>query len=281
MILELLEYCLTPCSATARTMGFLLSTVQVQARHRRCKHSWASHLEETRRTILRVVRGCQRRRKVVVLGGGLLHDIPLDALSRSFDQIVLADMVHTLPTRLAARRHPNVQCLAMDVTETAERLRRTVSPGSGSPRVLPESRPMRFVDDPELDLTLSVNLLSQIPHVPGRFLEGKVEDETLQAFLKHLMEAHLDYLCRLPGHAVLITDVKVRHREKAGGRVEEWSALHGIELPPAERSWEWQLAPSPEIQPGIDVSTIVAAYTNWKNRACRHNGSILTRERPS
>jgi hypothetical protein len=56
------------------------------------------------------------RRKALLFGAGLLHDIPLRALAARFEEVVLADIVHALPSRLAARRFPNVRLLTLDVT---------------------------------------------------------------------------------------------------------------------------------------------------------------------
>jgi hypothetical protein len=91
----------------------------------------------------------------------------------------------------------------------------------------------------------------------------------VDAFSKHLIEAHLDYLRRLPGHTALIADAAVGRRAAGGGGelLEEWSALHGAPLPPAGDSWEWRLAPSPEIERGVDLFTTVFAYPDWK-KAC-------------
>jgi hypothetical protein len=70
---------------------------------------------------------------------------------------------------------------------------------------MPVSRPTLFVDDPSLDLTLSVNRLSQLSYVPGKYLDGRRDEPTIDIFLRHLVEAHLDYLCRLPGRTASVS----------------------------------------------------------------------------
>jgi len=264
MILELLEYLMTPCPAAIRSMGFLSSAIKVRARYRRCKRAWSPHIEQTRRIVLEAVNRCRGRRKVVVLGAGLLHDIPLKELSQTFGKVLLVDIVHPLSSRLSTLRFRNVEQISYDVTEVMGQLRHIAHlPG----RPLPISRPMKFLDDRELDLTLSVNLLSQLPQVPAEYLYGFRDEATIDTFRKHLIEAHLDYLCHLPGHTALITDVTVRRMTGSGMYAEEWDALHGVKLPPAESSWEWHLAPSPEVASGMDLSTTVVAYADWKKAA--------------
>lgn len=268
MILELLEYLTSSCSKTARSMGFLTSSLQVRARFRRCGRAWLPHIQQTRRVILEAAAGCRDRRKAVVLGAGLLHDIPLKELSQLFEEVVLVDIVHPLLSRLSCIRFRNVRQLAADVTGIMEELPE-IARIPDAP--LPVSHPHLFLDDPRVDLTLSVNLLSQLSHVPTRYLDGRRDEQAIDAFVKHLVEAHLDYLCRLPGRTTLVTDIAVRRDVREESLVEEWDSLFGVQLPPAEYSWEWHLAPSPELGRGIDVVTTVAAYTDWKEAAhsCR------------
>ncbi len=271
MILEFLEFLTTPCSRTARSMGFLHSSIQVQARYRRCKQAWAPHIARTRQLILEAVDQCKKRRTVVVLGAGLLHDIPLRELSEAFHKVALVDIVHPLSSRFAAWRLRNVEQISADVTGVMDRLGQI---NHNHDTILPISHPTLFVDEPELDLTLSVNLLSQLPHVPERCLKGLCE-KTTDAFMRNLIEAHLDYLRRLPGHTGLITDAAVRRIRLNNNQVEEWDPLYGVKLPRAEHTWEWLLAPSPEVARGIDVSTTVVAYSDWKKASanqCYYRG---------
>jgi len=263
MILEFLEYWMTPCTSTAKAMGFLSSAIQVRARYRRCKRAWMPHIVQTRRVILDAVDRCRGRRKIVILGAGLLHDIPIQELSRLFQRVVLVDIVHPFLSRLTICQFRNIEIVSADVTEIMEPLRQIALTPYG---LLPTSRPMRFVDDPEIDLTISVNLLSQLPYIPARYLEGRRDEITVNTFLKHLIEAHLDYLLRLPGHTALITDSTIRHTTLSGKLLEERSAIYEVRLPLADFTWEWSLAASPEIAYGTNVSTVVVAYPDWKKK---------------
>lgn len=261
MILEFLEYLATPASPLARSMGFLKSALQVRARFSRCHHHWLSHLQHTRALILEAAARCPTRRKVVLLGAGLLHDIPLPELSRLFDQVVLVDIVHPLSSRLAAWRLGNVRQLSLDITGVMAKIPAAAEhPNAPLPRSFPEA----FCLDPELDLTVSVNLLSQLAWIPSQLLASTHPAQPLDTFLRHLLEAHLDYLQRLPGHSALITDAAWTRRSIGGEPPETWDVLHGISLPPPEQHWEWQIAPAPEREPDADFSATVIAYPDWK-----------------
>ncbi len=274
MILEFLEYLLSSSSKSCGSMGFLSSSMRVRARFRRCKRFWAAHIEKTQETILEVAGQCPRRRRVALLGAGLLHDIPLEKLSKMFEEVMLVDIVHPWLSRVSARRFRNVTLVRADLTGAMEELQRVARlPGSA----LPVSRPDLFVNDPRLDLTVSVNLLSQLPHLPGEYLEGLRDEPTVAAFQKHLIEAHLEYLQRLPGRTALITDISSRRLERGETVAQERDVLHGVRLPPPELTWQWHLAPSPEIGRGIDVYNTVAAYGNWKKAVEQMNLKTINR----
>ncbi|MGC9194747.1 MAG: hypothetical protein ACP5IL_04740 [Syntrophobacteraceae bacterium] len=248
-------------SEPGEKMGFLASSMRVRARFRRCKRFWAPHIEKTREAVLEAAHKCGRRRRVAVLGAGLLHDIPLGELCKLFEEVMLVDIVHPWLSRVCTRRFGNVKQICADVTEVMEELRQAAK---FPQRALPFSHPTLFINDPRLDLTLSVNLLSQLSHVPANYLNGLRDEQTIGAFERQLIEAHLEFLGRLPGRTALITDIAIRQTMRSSGIWQEWDPLHGVRLPPPERTWQWHLAPSPESGRGIDIHTTVAAYTDWK-----------------
>ena len=249
-------------------MGFLKSTIQVRSRYERCKHAWAGHLRETRECILKAAEMAPGRRKAVLFGAGLLHDIPLAELSRMFEEVWLADIVHSLPSRFSAFRFGNVKLVELDVTGVVSvlgALRRSPK------RVLPVSEPVFFLDDPRLDFSVSVNLLSQLPWVPGRFLGGTRPEHEVSEFQAHLIRSHLEYLKRLPGRTALITDTfwraeaaSVDGAVNGGGDVPVWDVLSGVPLPEPESAWDWLIAPAPERDEKLDYIARVHAYPDWK-----------------
>lgn len=250
LLVDALEYLTTPCSWRARSIGFLASSLQVQARFRRCREAWEPHLARTRSVILESASACPQRRTAVIMGAGLLHDIPLRELSATFQEVILVDIVFPWASRLTARRFENVRCVSADVTETTHALSRRGP--------LPHSQPQLFRHEKELDFTVSVNLLSQLPVIPKRFLRREGAD--VEAWARQLQTAHLEYLRALPGRVSLITDTGGFHRDRTGAIVHEWDNLHGLTLPPPDVNWEWDLAPAPEADRELDHVARVAAY---------------------
>lgn len=256
LLFDFVEYLTASCSKQARAMGYLTSSLQTQARYRRCWRAWDSHVVETRRLILQIAEECPRKRKLVVMGAGLIQDVPVFGLSKWFEEVILVDMVFLRATRKEVSDLKNVRLIEADVTETIHALSRD----SGAP--LPRSQPTRFLDEPTIDLAISVNLLSQLPVIPKRFLPREDSPE-LDAWSRDLQAAHLDYLHKLPGRKILITDTGGMHRDRDGKVVHEWDNLHDLAMPKPDAEWEWKIAPAPEADRKLDHVFRVAAYLDW------------------
>lgn len=241
MILELIEYLTTPCSWTARKLGYLNSQLGIKVRHRQCRRAWRPHLEKTKQVIRAAILDCPRRRKAVVLGSGLLLDVPLSDLAATFDEVVLVDVVHPLSVHLQSFWRRNVRLLRADVTGTAEQLAQVAKdPTAPLPRALPDL----FVADPSVDYVVSVNLLSQLPYVPSYYLEKASRPEAeVDQYARDLIESHKDYLQRLPGVVTLITDVEKLKVDPAGNVVERFDILYGANLPWPAEEWTWDHVP--------------------------------------
>lgn len=233
-----------------RHMGFVREVQGIQKRYRHCKSFWAEHIERCNSLILRSARACERKRKAVILGAGLLHDVPLRELSAEFREVILVDVVHALGSRWRTRRFANVTHYLGDVTGCLEAV---YEAGGDASAPLPESKPTLFLDDPEVDFTVSLNLMSQLPCMPTaylRWLGGRTET-VLDAFSRVLIRAHLEYLARLPGRVLLITDVERLTLDLMGRVTEIRDLLFGLKLAHWDEEWTWKLAPAPEVHPSL------------------------------
>jgi hypothetical protein len=173
------------------------------------------------------------------------------------------DAVHTLAARFASHHFSNVHRITADVTGCAAYLKEARNPKTP----LPQSIPALLLEDTSIDLILSVNLLSQLGWIPGQILDGFRTEEEIDAFKSHLIRAHLDYLRRLPGRTALITDFTWSRYPSATARQEplsRWSVLQEVRLPPPTRTWDWEIAPAPEKEKGVDWVAHVAFFTDWK-----------------
>lgn len=263
MLLHLLESLLTPCPRSVRAMGFLKEAVGIRSRYRRCRTEWQPHLERCRDVILRGLARCEQRRKAVVLGAGLLHDVPLRELSESFREVLLVDIIHPFFSRWRTWKFKNVRRLRADVTNTIEDLYWV---GDEPDKPLPLSKPALFLDDAEIDFTISVNLLSQLPCMPMQYLTWYRAhgQERREAYARDVIGAHMDYLSRMAGHVTLITDIERHKIDMAGQVVENRDLLFGLKLPKPGEEWEWKLAPRPEADFEHHYYRKVVGIVDWK-----------------
>jgi hypothetical protein len=246
-----------------RELEFDKASLDVESRYKRCATHWEEHLKRTRAVILRAALLARVRRKAVLLGAGLLHDIPLAELSEMFGEVVLVDVVHSRSCQLRASMFTNVRCLQADVTGTASHLVQVRKNGGPLQRI----EPVLFRDDPHVDLTVSVNLLSQLGCAPAAFLAASHGPDAISSFQRHLVESHLAYLRQLPGHSALVTDVAWSSRplrQNDSQPVRRRAVLHQVPLPPPVETWDWLIAPAPEADPHHDLLAHVAAYPDWK-----------------
>lgn len=175
----------------------------------------------------------------------MLHDVPLAELSKVFREVHLVDIVHPFFSRRRTRRFKNVFRITADITGTV----RAVYEASDEPDMaLPRLQPTLFLEDPEIDLTVSVNLLSQLPCMPMSYLMKQRAHSliAINNYARHLVQAHVDYLRHMHGMVVLITDVERLKIDLMGRIIERKDLLFEVKLPPSRREWEWRLAPCPE-----------------------------------
>jgi hypothetical protein len=268
MILEACQYLVTPASSLARSLGFVSGSLAVRSRYLRCKEAWKPHLDNTRALILEAARRCAVKGKVAVLGGGLLHDVPLRELAAEFEEVYLVDMFHPLCSYVELRGMRNVRRVNADVTGILHLL----ADARRSPSApLPIPRPEAWMDGLAPDLTISLNVLSQLCWAPNKTLGRSHAPAVLEPFLTSVVSSHLQFLAQISGHTALVTDFAWRRTSVRSRSSEEWEVLQGVPLPPPEAEWEWRIAPAPEREPSHDFTARVAGYPDWK----KSGGSIV------
>lgn len=263
-----IDYLTTPVPRHVRQMGYVRELRDLGARRNRCRHAWQAHLEHTRAVILDAAKRCGQPRGALIVGSGLLFDVPLAELSRRFEKVVLVDIVHAWPAHRAACRYSNVRLVPLDVTGVVERCHAIARRRSAEP--FPE-RPVAILEGERFDLVASVNVLSQLPVVPNGYLSRRIRSltgERRRRFSRALVKNHLEWLCSFPGIACLVTD---RERLHYGDRglVSREDSLWGVALPEGGRDWLWDLAPRPEISFHHDVRHRVVAFASFPKQAWR------------
>jgi hypothetical protein len=249
MLAEFAVYLTTPAGRSVRRSGALRDAVSLWARGRRCRTAWMDHEARTKAAFHRAIEGVAGRGTVVVLGSGMLRDVPIERLAAEFARVVLVDIVHLSPVRLALRLSGarNVELMTRDLSGYDELLQRArIGAATGQDEIGGRLDPLGFVRRMDgVDLVLSANLLSQI----GVGAEARMRrpdggavfmpDDTVA----RLISAHLDSLAALPCRTCLVTDVSYVVRDREGGVVESRDLMHGVEPPDADAEWDWPVAP--------------------------------------
>ncbi|HMK60032.1 MAG TPA: hypothetical protein VK452_02665 [Dissulfurispiraceae bacterium] len=243
MISELLTYLMTPCPNYVRSMGYLYQAIALRGRYRRRRESWQRHLENTQQFIGRTAEKCRNRRRVVVIGSGILLDVPLDRLSEIFGEVVLADIVHLPEVRRRAGRYPNVRLVQCDVTGLAEALFSNVL---SRVTEFPVSKPFLPDVDQDTGLVVSVNILSQLAEIPLEYASKKMsglDEAGVNKWCDQIRAAHYRALKELPCDVCLVADYAFARRDRDRRVVEEGSTVGELMLPEPDESWTWEIAP--------------------------------------
>lgn len=246
MLLEALQYLTTPCPPAFRRMGYLKELIATEARLKRNRASWRPHLDATRSVIADAIGKAAKRGRAVVLGGGMLGDIPLDDLARVFNHVLVVDVCFLRATRNLAARFANVDLVTCDITGVADGVFRGDVPAPG------------VIDAPWLidaELVVSANVLAQLPLIPLdhlRRIRPEIDDAALEEFAAAVIRAHLALLETCPGTRCLITEVE-RQVVDGDRLLETLDPLRGV-LPDRDgEEWIWEIAPRPEFAPAYDV----------------------------
>ncbi|OWV92249.1 hypothetical protein ATY78_01565 [Rhizobium sp. R635] len=233
MIAEALLYAATLPLTGKPHRKFIRYSVNLWSRAGRCAKDWAGHEEMSRDAIRAAAAGLRQKRTAVVLGSGLLRDVPIEELARSFDTVVLIDLVHLASVRLwlAVKGYRNIRLIERDLSGYDE-----LAAGG-------EPEPLGFLRSvPYLDFVVSANLLSQIGRGVKRRHEadaGRMPEDTVE----RLIGAHLDGLSGLACRHCLVTDISYAVIDRNGKTHEEADLLHGVSPPPAKAAWTWPVAP--------------------------------------
>jgi len=251
MIAEALIYAATFWRTQKAHRKYVRYSVNLWSRANRCSRQWAEHEENTRRAILAAMAGCKQRRTAVVLGSGLLRDVPIRQLAEAFDTVVLIDLVHVATVRMKMRRkaYRNVRLIERDLS------------GYDALAAGEAPEPLGFLRNvPYLDFVVSANLLSQIGRGVQRRFEaqrGRMPEDTVE----QLIAAHVSGLSRMPFKSCLVTDIAYTVIDRNGKTHEEADLMHGVAMPEARAAWAWPVVPTGEESADYQViHQVIAVY---------------------
>jgi hypothetical protein len=243
MLYELYTYVTTDCPQYVRHMDYLYEAIAMRSRHRRNRTAWQPHLERTRSAILSAVAHSANRNNIVILGSGLLLDVPLEELSSLFNEVVLIDIVFLPEVYKRIKRYTNVRLVQYDVTCMAQKLCENI--GTGNPE-LPNGAPGVPDIDESTGLVVSLNILSQLWVMPRAYALKKLRDldeEQVDDWCRQITGSHYAFLKSLTCPVCLIADHEFVKRDLEGRVVNQGSTIADLTLPEAETFWTWNIVP--------------------------------------
>jgi len=261
MFIEAFRYLTTNCKSEYRRLGYLHESIALEARYRRLHDAWSHHVTECHKLIRLAVEQCKNRRKLIILGSGILAEIPLQYLSREFGTVVLVDVVHVACVHKKVAAFENVTLIEADITGMSAELLNL----NKLSNVLPEPKAYIPGLDDTVDLIISANLLSQIYVGPLNHAVSRTRfsDDEFIIWCQAIIDAHLKGLLDSGSRVCLITDTVHDEINRNGVAIRSEDVLFGVKLPDSAWQWVWQLAPLGEVSPHYSVNADVSGFINF------------------
>lgn len=258
MLAELALRLATPASRMTRKLGLVGESVALWSRGVRQRRAWAEHHARCRNIVAQAIAELPQRRTAVILGSGLLRDIPLGLLAANFERVLLVDAVHLPQVRLRMHFRRNVAMLSRDLTGAMGWLA-----GERDGRTDPLAD---LTADPAIDLVVSANLLSQLAWpIEDWLVDHPAEAAKLPADLPARCIAwHLDDLRRFHGRVVLLSDVEMIERDRGGTITDRLDLMRGVALPKPDEGWDWPVAPFGEAERDRESIHRVGAWRDFR-----------------
>ncbi len=255
MIRELITYIRATATKEAKAFGHLYESIAIKEREKRCKSFWLPHRTNCKNFIKESMTKVRDYDRVLVLGSGPLHEIPLLELASTFKRVDLVDVVHLKETINQYKHLQNVHFIEADITELESRIHQEKK----IINVIPT-----LYQNEHYDLVISANLLSQLSYHLRNFLEKKASpkltEKELDDFCYQVSFDHYKYLTHFSCPVVLITDIETHLTSKTDELLEVQTPFINFDLPAPEKVWWWNVAPIPEYSKDISLKMKVAGF---------------------
>lgn len=256
MILEFLEYLRTHSAKLAKDWGYTYQNVSLKFRSRRCAKAWQSHVQQCRQLILEQFKEINPR-ALMIIGSGLLLEIPIQELLKGSEKIYLVDLVHSKEVRNLAKRHSQIVLVEKDISSLLEILKKGQSPFQPAGLPWESLAPWSL---PKVDWVVSANLLSQIPLMISEALP--MSSEVYKDFARRVRDQHIERLLNQSERVLLFADFETRYIDHSGQRIKTESYSVDLKSLKFLEEWTWEISPFGETSKDYKIEMLVKAY--WK-----------------
>lgn len=259
MLAEMWRYWSTFAPERVRKHGYLKRLIALEFRYKRNEDAWADHVLNCRTFIVNAAEKCPKMGTAVVLGSGLLIEIPLRSLAERFERVYLVDMFHMPQVRAEAKNFFNVKLLSGDITGIFAMMKEGEYPGGSVPA--PHARIPHLRD---ADLIVSANCLTQLAPPFCKLLEKEryLTEFDQDRLTLQIQQAHVHAIAeQAKGVGAIITDTE--KYVLAGNRtVKRSDLLPGLTFPQTNThthnlEWQWIIAPAGEEHETHDIEHTV------------------------
>lgn len=157
MLGEWFRYITTFAPERVRKFGYLKKLIKLEFLHKENEDAWEDHVFNCRSFITEAAERCPERGIAVVLGSGLLIEVPLRSLAERFERVYLVDMFHMPQVRARAKKFLNVKLLYGDITGIFAMMKEGEFPGGSVP-----APPPRIPHLNDADFIVSANCLTAL-----------------------------------------------------------------------------------------------------------------------
>lgn len=254
MLLEWIEYLRTRSNKTAKEWGYTYQNVALKFRSSRCKQAWQSHIDECHQ-LIREELELVKPKTVMVLGSGLLLEVPIDDLLARVEKIYLVDLVHSAKIRKLAQKHSKIELIERDLSSLLGFLKK----GLGAFEL--KSIPWDKLPDwslPKVDLVISANLMSQIPLIISESLP--MSTSVYNTFARRLRDQHVQRVCAQGERGLLFADFETRYIDRSGKQLKLEDYKVSMIKFEYIKEWLWEISPYGETSKDYKVVMCVRAF---------------------
>jgi len=222
----------------SRVFGFNKDREGLISRYLYESKNWNYHLNRTKEYILEAANKSEKN-ICMILGSGWMLDIPIDELHQIFNTVILVDISHPKQIKHKLKKYPKVKIVRDDISGVLEFIKNEeIYKSENICNELNNAYEFNLINDHKPDLTISLNLLSQIAYFPVKFAEQRfdIDGQTSDLLTECIQKLHLGKLPK--NKSIIITDYYQYEYNFKDVLLNESSRLK-VDLPEINKEWLW------------------------------------------